>query len=101
MAKPKYEMHVCTEEGCKSLGKTTDPVRAAKRVDREVKRLAKRKIRGRPRAGVVKGSVVDEQGAVQYRAHEEFGAPDSPPRSRPRRRRELSYGPPLPPIGEE
>lgn len=89
----KFEMRICTEAGCETLGFATSEERAAKRIDREVKRRAK-KIRGKPRRGVVKGSVVDRNGLVRYRAHEEFGAPESPaPR---RRRRPIEPLPPLP-----
>lgn len=95
----KFEMVICDDSGCRSLGHSTNEERAAKRVDREVKRLA-RKIKGRPRRGTVKGSVVDPNGLVRYRAHEEYGSPE-PKAPRSRRRREPSYPPPLPPIGEE
>lgn len=94
MPRERFEMVICTEDGCRSLGHATNEERAAKRVDREVKKLARR-IGGKPRRGVVKGSVVDPNGLVRYRAHEEFGPPESKPT--PRRRREP---PPLPPLEE-
>lgn len=96
MARERFEMIVCTEEGCRSLGHSTNEEKAAKRVDREVKKLARR-ITGRPRRGTVKGSVVDQGGLVRYRAHEEYGAPE--PKSRPRRRREQEPQPAI--TGEE
>lgn len=100
MRKPRFEMHICTEDGCVSLGKTTNEERAAKKVDRAVKRAAKRHIKGKPRRGVVKGSVTDDSGLVRYRAHEEYGAPEPKPRPRRRSRPEPAYAePPFP--GEE
>ncbi len=93
MKKPRFEMTICTPEGCKSIGHSTDEERAARRIDAAVKRAAKLHIRGRPRRGVVKGSVTDELGMVRYRAHEEYGEPEPKPRI-PRRRREPEYVPP-------
>lgn len=92
MARERFEMRICTESGCETIGFSGNEERAAKRIDRAVKKLA-RKIKGRPRRGVVKGSVVDGNGLVRYRAHEEFGAPESPA---PRRRRPPVE--PLPPL---
>ena len=96
----KFEMHVCVDGTCRSLGRTTNEERAKRRVAREVRKLEKKRLRGKTPSGTVKGSVTDGSGLVRYRAHAEYGPPEAKaPRGRRPRvpRRDL---PPLPPLEE-
>jgi len=91
----KFEMHVCVDGTCRSLGKTTNEERAKRRVTREVRKLEKRKAKGKAPNVTIKGSVTDPNGFVRYRAHAEFGPPEQKP---PRGRRRREPLPPLPPL---
>jgi hypothetical protein len=90
----KFEMHLCVDGECRILGRTTNEERAKRRVAREVRKLEKKRLRGKTPSGTVKGSVTDAGGLVRYRAHAEYGPPE-PRAARPRRPRVPRDLPPL------
>lgn len=90
----KFEMHVCVDGVCRTLGRTTDAARAEKRIAREVRKLEKKRLKGKTPRGTIRGSVTDSSGLIRYRAHAEYGPPEAktPKPRRPRAPRDL---PPL------